>query len=1150
MGGDVSGNAGVKPIDHSTNHGETAAVADRLLTPTKITAWLDCAHYLTLQHEIDAGLRHRPKRPFGSFAQLLMDKGLFHERACLADYVAKGSTVFTVRDRVDGERFEDWVRRIGNPLVESADYDVVYQMPFAHDGIRGIADFLIRVTDPESGETSWEPVDAKLARREAKPGHVLQLCFYAEAIEALTGRLPEYLHVWLGSGEMESVRTVEMRAYWTRLRALLARVVDEGPSGQPTRPEPCDHCEFCEFADVCDAQWVGEDSLIYVAGLRGAERTALEAAGVSTARQLGTLTVPDGGLGGLWPGRLERLVAQAALQLEAAGLDDSSPPPFRMVEPGSDPTWGRGFERMPEPSAGDVFLDFEGHPFWRADTGLFFLMAFIARDDMGEWQYHPYWAHDVGAEADITRRLIQDLAARRVADPGMHVYHYNHTERSQLTALAEKYGVALTELAGLLESGLFVDLFEVARNAVMVGTPSYGLKHLERLPGFVRHEDIHGGAGAVVEYEAYMGDGLTSRLDHIAAYNEDDVRATLALRDWLVEHRPGDLTWRDAVLDADETPVVLDELVTALHRFDPGSIEHFLGDVMGYWLREWLASKAPTLAKLSGDSDLLDDPTVIAAMTLVGPCDRIGAKDKVLDGMGLEFEFPPQELSDDFAKKPQLYYSPGEGLTGYSSIDQLDLDAGRIAIKWNDRAQELAVIPTAVAINDWVKPDPKHLRLHELGWSVIDSATHGPPNPLAVRLLGRDLPRFVNGGGPPSGTFTDDLDHMKAWVRQLDGSCLAIQGPPGTGKTFRGAHIVHSLVTAGLRVGITAMSHHAIDNLLAEIVDVFRKEGDLARLNAIRKRKKPKSSGLPQVTYKDDNKACGKVEFNVVAGTTWLFANDAMVESPVDVLIIDEAGQLALADALAACSSARNLVLLGDPLQLGQVAQASHPHGSGASVLEHILGDHATISDDRGIFLSETWRMHPDVCRFISEQIYEGRLGSHPSCALQSTTEGTGARWLRAAHSERSTDSVEEAALVATELARLMGAKWVDQAGVDRILRVDDFMVVAPYNDQVRMMRELLDADAQTRGVRVGTVDKFQGQQAAVVFFTMTTSSAADMPRGPSFLFSRNRLNVAISRAKCLAFLVCTEDLLDSRARTVNDIRLISTLCSFVEYSQ
>lgn len=219
-------------------------------------------------------------------------------------------------------------------------------------------------------------------------------------------------------------------------------------------------------------------------------------------------------------------------------------------------------------------------------------------------------------------------------------------------------------------------------------------------------------------------------------------------------------------------------------------------------------------------------------------------------------------------------------------------------------------------------------------------------------------------------------------------------------------------------------------------------------------------------------------------------------------------------------------------------------------MLEHILGDHATISDDRGIFLSETWRMHPDVCEFISEQIYEGRLRGHPSCAFQSTTEGTGARWLRAAHSDRSTDSVEEAALVATELARLMGAKWVDQAGVDRILRVDDFMVVAPYNDQVRLMRGVLDADERTRGVRVGTVDKFQGQQAAVVFFTMTTSTAADMPRGPGFLFSRNRLNVAISRAKCLAFLVCTEDLLDSRARTVEDMRLISTLCSLVEYSR
>jgi uncharacterized protein len=418
-----------------------------------------------------------------------------------------------------------------------------------------------------------------------------------------------------------------------------------------------------------------------------------------------------------------------------------------------------------------------------------------------------------------------------------------------------------------------------------------------------------------------------------------------------------------------------------------------------------------------------------------------------------------------------------------------------------------------------------------------------------MALLRRDLPAFTVGGGPPKGRFSDDLDEMTAWVTQLDDSFVAVQGPPGTGKTFRGARLIRALILAEKRVGITAMSHHAIDNLLNEVVDAFVSEGDLHWLRAVRRAPEPASGGLPGVKY-GSNSQCARGEFNLVAGTTWLFARDEMAETPVDVLLIDEAGQLALADALAASRAARNLVLLGDPLQLPQVALASHPGGGGRSVLEHVLGDDVTMPADRGVFLTETWRMHPDVCSFISEEIYDGRLVSHAATEQQTTEFGTGLRWLRAHHQGRTTESPEEADVVADWIDQLLGTTWTNDVGEERALTVDDFMVVAPYNDQVRLIRSQLDRDARTRGVPVGTVDSFQGKEAAVVLFTMTTSSGVDMTRAPDFLFSRNRLNVAISRARCLAYLVCTEELLNSRARNIDEMRLISTLCAFVEYSQ
>ena len=691
-----------------------------------------------------------------------------------------------------------------------------------------------------------------------------------------------------------------------------------------------------------------------------------------------------------------------------------------------------------------------------------------------------------------------------------------------------------------------MDLLVVARNAMQVGTESYGLKALERLTSYERGHDIDQGAGAVLEYERYVTEGTADALNRIAAYNEDDVRATRALRNWLVEHRPADLQWRAAELEPEEELPELDEQVARLHAFGPETVEHLLGDVLGYWRREWSAHLAPLRARCDTDrEDLLEDPEALAGLTPVGQIERVGKSGKVLEVPGMRFSLPEQE-SGDLKAGDQVIFTTPEGGVGYSTIDRVDLDSCEVDLLWSEKTAELDCTPSVVIRNGWVPPKPKPAALSELAARVLDP-TGSAPNPLAMALLRRDLPAFLRGDGPADGMFSDDLDEMLAWATQLDRSYVAIQGPPGTGKTFRGAQLVRALVKAGKRVGITAMSHHAIDNLLEAVVALFEEGGDAEDLRAVKRGNAPSQGGLDGVTYAANNKAASNASFNLVAGTTWLFAGNDLLAAPVDVLLIDEAGQLALADALAATRSAYNLVLLGDPLQLPQVSQASHPGGGGRSVLEHVLGDDATIPPHRGVFLAETRRMHPDVCTFISDEIYEGRLTSHPSCARQTTELGTGLRWLRAHHAGRVTESEEEAEIVVGEIDRLLGTPWTNQYGEQRPLTASDILVVAPYNDQVALLRARFDADARTRGVAVGTVDKFQGRQAAVVFFTMTTSTSADMSRGADFLFSRNRFNVAISRARCLAYLVCTEELLNSRGRDIDEMALISTICAFVE---
>ncbi len=1079
-------------------------------------------------------------------AQLLMDKGLDHERVCLDHYRSQGKRILAVAPRERGESFAAWVDRVGNPLTD--EYDVIYQMPFLHDGLRGVADFLERVVDADTGAARWEPVDAKLARAEAKPGHVLQLCFYADAIEALTGTAPVDLRIWLGSGRIESVRLVDVRAYWRRLRRQLAGVMAADAAPSDTSPERCTHCQFCEFSAVCETQWRDEDSLVFVAGISKLDRAALTAGGVVTMAALATC---DGPVDDIRDERRARLTTQASLQVQAredAGQGGDGPPPFLLL-PSADSGPPTGLAALPAPDDGDVILDYEGHPFWQADSGLFFLFGLLTRGSDGTWEYEARWAHSREDEARAAGQLIEYFVERRRQHPGMHVYHYNHTERSSLERLAIDHGVGETALAELVETGLFVDLLTVVTGAMQVGVESYGLKHTERLAGYERGHDIDQGAGAVVEYDAFCHDADGARLERIARYNEDDVRATLALREWLLAQRRDDLPWRAAFVEPAETTYPdIGPQVEALHAFGVDSPEHLLGDLLGYWLREGRAVFGDMIAKTAYDEAArLDDADVLTGLKFVGLVERVGKNGRPVLPV-VELTMPPQKVGRKLTDGRGVVFSAGDELIGFASIAEIDAEAGTVQLTWNDRCKELGVVPDTIVVNDWVAPRPKPAALSRFAAAVLGTDGSAAPSPAAMAILRRTSPVFTGGFQLPTGEFTDDLGEMQQWVLRLDGTCVAVQGPPGTGKTYTGAHLVHRLVVDGRkRVGITAMSHHAIDNLLEQVVEVFTEAGDLHHLHAVRKVDPSHPQANPAVTYVTNNDRCMRPEFNVVGGTTWLFASADMRAAPVDVLIVDEAGQLALADALAAAGAAHDIILLGDPLQLAQVSQGTHPAGAGASVLEHVLGPHSTMPPDRGVFLSQTRRMHPDVCGFISDHIYDGRLTAHPSCAVQSTGAGTGLRWLRAEHDGCSTESLAEAQLVRDEIASLMGQTWIDARGRDRPLEICDVMVVAPYNDQVALLRSVLDESPVTAGAHVGTVDKFQGQEAPVVFFSMTASTAADVPRGIDFLFSKNRLNVAISRARALAYVVCTEALLDSRARTTEEMELISTLCAFVE---
>ncbi|MGZ3146980.1 DEAD/DEAH box helicase [Lentzea chajnantorensis] len=449
-------------------------------------------------------------------------------------------------------------------------------------------------------------------------------------------------------------------------------------------------------------------------------------------------------------------------------------------------------------------------------------------------------------------------------------------------------------------------------------------------------------------------------------------------------------------------------------------------------------------------------------------------------------------------------------------------------------AAEHTELPLAVLPGSPVPAKPKDEAVAELAQQAVELL------PLLPRSPGIDLMLRT----PPAQPLPRDEDTVRAVIRavdQLDGGTLAVQGPPGAGKTYLATKLVAHLVDQGKTVAVTSTSHKAVENVLRSC------SGDVPMA------KRPKGKPEEDVPWDQpkDNGALARWREehpagHLVGGTAWTFSNAVIKAQPFDVMIIDEAGQFALADAVAVGTAARNLVLLGDPQQLPQVVQGVHPPGSDASALGHLLGSADVIPGHLGYFLAETRRMHPAVCRPVSELSYSGLLHSHP-VAAQRWIEGVepGIYLREVDHRHNITSSAEEADAVVDTVRSLVGRTWTDN-GETRELTDADVLVVAPYNLQVRVIRRRL-ADAGFDGTRVGTVDRFQGQEAPAVVMSMTSSSTVDLPRGLDFLLSRNRLNVALSRAQAVAVVVCSPRLLDADVRGVEQMRLVAGFIALAE---
>jgi len=1149
---------------------------------TDLVGYLECQHLATLERAAAWGHLTRPNRE-DKVLDRIAERGREHEKRFLESLRGEGLAVVEIEQDKDLPYEERRIRGRDDTLAAMrAGVDVIFQAVLFDDRRFGYADFLRRVERPRDlGNWSYEVWDTKLARH-AKASAVLQLCLYSDMVSGLQGAQPEEMHLALGGVQRETVsfRVADYAAYYRLVAREFEAFLGSGEVFPVEgTPEPVEHCGVCRWNERCRKQWRSEDDLSLVAGLSSRQRRALHAIDVTTRTGLAEPAEPlPDRLDGAGRGALARIQAQAEIQVRGERLGKTI---FERIEPPRDRedelVPNQGLLMLPEPSDGDLFFDIEGDPFFESDEvdGIDYLFGVIEPgrpEEDGQPAFHALWAIEdgtvtTGAERRAFEGFIDLVMDRLQSDPNLHIYHYAAYEPTAVKRLAGRYGTREEEVDQLLRGNVFVDLFRAVRQGVRASVESYSIKRLEPLYGFNRGVDLRDANESIVEFETWLelgqGEEREDLLDEIKGYNRDDCLSTLHLRDWLevrraeLEGELGDLP-RPTVPEPEERQdseeqKAVNELVASLCVGLPENIEELAGDERGRWLLAQLLNWHRREAKsvwwryfyLMGeltDEERREESDTIGELTFERswPDPTPRSRSTIY-----RFRFPPQDHA--IREKDRPHDPDTESAVG--EVVHIDDYEGAIEVK-RGTSQPLPT-PTSLVPLDLVRPRPKPESLQRLARWVLENGLDGAgPYRAARDLLARRPPRLGQGEGRALLDNGEDAqDAARRLVERMDTSYLAIQGPPGSGKSTVGAQMIADLVAAGKRVGVTANSHKVIGQLLAKVAGAAAGRGvDVAIGQLPRSKEKPTYADAEHLKDNDAARiALAEGSLDVVGGTTWLWAREDMLEG-VDVLFIDEAGQMSLADALAASLSASNLVLLGDPQQLDQPLQGVHPPGAERSALAHLLDGDRVMPDDLGLFLDGTWRLHPAISAYTSEVFYESRLHSHPgrdSLDLEGNPplSGTGIRFIPVQHAGQSSESPEEAEELATLVRTLLDGDptYVNAEGSDHSLDEQDILVITPYNAQVKAIKDALP------DFRIGTVDKFQGQEAPISIYSMATSSADEAPRGMEFLYSLNRLNVATSRAQCLAVVVASPDLIRVRCRTPRQMRLANALARLVE---
>lgn len=1136
--------------------GDTSLVDESGLTvhwsASDLTLAAECEYSLLRTLDYHLKRADRLAIPYDPLLRRIAYLGDLHEAELLAEMRSMGRVAEITRVPPPFSRETLLAAAAQTSVAFASMPDVVFQAAFFDGEFFGYADFIERASD------GWLVCDAKLARH-AKPKALIQLGAYAEQLIAIGQPLSATVSLLLGDGQRVDFPVSDVlpafRERRSRLRELIGAHRESGGPIQWGAPGvlSCGRCEECTHAAET------HNDVLLVAGARMDQRRRLREAGIHTLAELacaGDVQRPAD----MAPGTFEKLRAQAALQWQHRQADPAAPPRYEFTAMAPET-----LALLPAPSPGDLFFDFEGDPMHhegdRSQHGLEYLWGIMSTNGY----YHALWAHDGQEEREAFIAFMEFVTDRLREFPDLHIYHYAPYETTALKRLAVRYQVMEDALDDLLRAEVFVDLFATVKGSLRVSSPSYSIKKLEPfyMGSDLRSDSLDAvgdGGASVVAYHEYCALNLVDpaaaaeRLMALADYNRYDCLSTLKLRDWLLERadeagvralieprigaRHQGTTGSSA--DSREDPLVrglleLADPIQGGQRTDEDQGLAMLATAIDYHRREhktfWWEHYDRLQSPIEEWAEARDVFVVESAEVeheWAVPEGRARNSRRVLRLVG-DWAAGSKESSKAFVVYASPYPDHASGPDGalYAGVEvdgvEFDPDDHRVVRLTETRppGQEFDHVPVALA-----PASPPHAgviatAIRSVAQQAANSG-HLPRTP-AMDILARRTPRLRSGAALPVDGQTVQSDLVAALLA-MDDSYVAVQGPPGTGKTYVGSRVIRELVEKHhWRIGVVAQSHAVVENMLSAIVNDAGLDPTLVGKSRNDTAHPPWTKLADNVSKRHAFLADHKATGCVIGGTAWTFSHPDLVgDEPLDLLVIDEAGQFALAPTIGAATSAKRLLLLGDPQQLPQVSQGTHAEPVDESALGWLMGDNDTLPAQMGYFLAATHRLHPELCARVSLLSYDGRLVPDDDAALRHL-EGVlpGVRVVTVNHAGNRVESPEEAEAVVAVVRDYLGRMWTDgsDGSTPRPLTPADFLVVAPYNAQVALIRRALIA-ADLGDVPVGTVDKFQGQEAPIAIVSMTASSHGDVPRGMGFLLNRNRINVAISRAKWQAVII------------------------------